>query len=315
MHLEGVAKGQGIRIEASSASFADADVPLPDLLIMPVRSLATQVPAFEILELPFLYPSTAALHSRLDGVLGQSLREAARKSGWEVVAYWDEGMHIISGIKRYDRVRNLRAREFLITRPDPVAEKQFKYWRAYARRIHPEDKDAVLRECLIASRAATLQEVVREQLYRVHLSMSLTNHRYEGWVVVAPADRWAQLGPASRQQLNSALRETTAWQRIDAREREAAALAELKRRGMTIYEVDAEERETFRAALPDWAELLSDDLDPEQKRALIELASSGAAAVSSAGSRSSTSSDPPRDPAPGAEQRQGSEDHGREHPE
>jgi C4-dicarboxylate-binding protein DctP len=269
---------------------------------MPVRSLANRVAELEILELPFFYPSMSAVHDVLDGELGGFLIGEAREHGWEILAYWDEGLHILSGLKRYDRVRNLKAREFLITRPDPVAEKQFRYWKATAERIDPQDREAMLRECLVAGRAATLQEVVREQLYQVHLSMSLTNHRYEGWVVVAAAERWVGLDVPTRQRLRAALRETTIWQRNDAHEREVAALAELKRRGMTIYEVDAEEREAFRKALPNYAELLTDELDAQQKRALIELASTGAAAVAGFGAAAPKAG---HDPAPGAEARQG----------
>ncbi|MGB5201727.1 MAG: TRAP transporter substrate-binding protein DctP, partial [Sedimenticolaceae bacterium] len=238
------------------------------------------------------------VHGQLDNRLGKLIAEEAYERNWQIVAHWSEGMHVMSGIRRYDRVGNLRAMEFLITRPDPVAEGQFVYWEAYSRRIRPDDKDAVLRECLIASRAATLQEIVREQLYRVHLTVALTYHRYEGWVVVAPADRWAQLDNETKEKLVAALRETTVWQRNDARQREAAALAELKRRGMTIYEVDAEEREAFRKALPDWADLLSDELDTELKRKLIELASAGAAVVPSPGGPATAETH--HDPVPGA---------------
>lgn len=301
-HLQRTAKNQGLEIALEPADLTGTGKPLPDLLVMPVRSLATQVPALQILELPFFYPSLEVVHDRLDSTLGQSLADEALKGGWKMLAYWDEGMHIFSGLKRYDRARNLKAREFLITRPDPVAEKQLQYWKADARRVDPDDRDAVLRECLIASRAATVQGVVREQLYRVHLSMSLTNHRYEGWVVVAPAERWAQVNTATKQKLRAALRETTAWQRKDAQQREAAALAELKRRGMIIHEVDAEEREAFRKALPDWAKLLSDEMDAEQKRKLVELASAGAAVVAGPGGGAAPA-EARRDPAPGTEGR------------
>jgi len=281
--LERVAARKGIVLSVESAPRTGSAENTWDLMILPVRSLAAQVPALQVLELPFFYPSLAAVRSKLDGALGERLGAEASKRGWKIAAFWDEGMHILSGLKRYDRVRNLKAREFLITRPDPVAERQFRYWKADARRVDPEDREAVLRECLIASRSTTLQEVMREQLYRVHLTMSLTNHRYEGWVVIAPLERWNQLDAATQRELEEdALRETTAWQRRDAEARDAAAVAELKRLGMTIQEVDEAEREAFRAALPDWPDLLSDDLSEQQKRELIGLASVGTAAASAA---------------------------------
>ena len=213
---------------------------------------------------------------------------------------------MFSGLKRYDRARNLRIREFLITRSDPVAEKQFRYWKAYARRIDPQDRETVLRECLIASRAATLQKIVREELFRVHLTISLSNHRYEGWVVVAPRERWTGLDGQTRQKLQAALDRTTIWQRADARQREAAALAELQRKGMTIYEVDAAERDAFRQPLPDLAELLPDTLAAKTRKELVRLASAGAAAVVGPAT-GSAAVDARRDPAPGADARQGNQ--------
>lgn len=299
--LERAVSQKGIRLAIEPAPLTGSPEQTWDLMIMPVRSLATQVPALEILELPFFYPSLAAVHANLDGALGERLTAEAGDRGWRIVTFWDEGMHIISGLKRFDRVRNLKAREFLITRPDPVAERQFQYWKADARRIRPENRQAVLRECLIANRAATLQEVMREQLYRVHLTMSITNHRYEGWLVIAPLARWNELGPQTQRELEATLAEISAWQRHDIAQREAAALAELRRHGMTIHEVDAAERQAFRVVLPDWAELLSDELSAQQKRELVDLASVGTAAfVATAGSAG---------PHPGDDTPPGTQDH------
>jgi TRAP-type C4-dicarboxylate transport system substrate-binding protein len=124
--------------------------------------------------------------------------------------------------------------------------------------------------------------------------------------VVAPGERWTALDGQTRQRLQAALDRTTAWQRSDAQQREAAALAELQRMGMTIYEVDEAERAAFRQPLPDLAGLLPDTLDAETRKELVRLASVGAAAV--AGTAGGAAAAPPRgDPAPGADARQGDE--------
>ena len=296
----------GVEVVAEPASATESPGSLPDLFLMPVRSLATQVPGLEVLELPFLYASLEAVHEAVDGALGRALEARASARGWEILAYWDEGMHVFSGLKRYDRVRNLRIREFLLTRPDPVAERQFMHWRAYPRRINPRDREAVLRECLIANRAATLQELVREELFRVHLAVSLSRHRYEGWVVVSPRDEWAEMEEQARRGLRAALRETTAWQREEARRREAAALVRLQQEGMNIFEVDDAERRAFRQSLPDAQELLSGALDTRARAELVALASAGAAGV--VGPRGSrAAAEVPKDPAPCPEDGQGYE--------
>ena len=128
--------------------------------------------------------------------------------------------------------------------------------------------------------------------------MSLSNHRYEGWVVVAPTERWTQLDNTAKKQLASVIQLTTAWQRHDRQQRENAALDKLKKSGMTLHEVDSEERDAFRKMLPEWMELLPDSLDVQQKRKLLGLA--GAATV--VGPLSGTANTR-RNPAPATEAR------------
>lgn len=275
--LERRAAGAGIPLTVEPAPPTSAQEATFDILVLPVRSLAGRVPSLQVLELPFLFPSLAGVRAAVDGTLGEQLAADAFARGWKILAFWDEGMHILSGLKRYDRVRSLKAREFLVTRPDPIAERQFQYWKADVRRITPESREAVLRECLIASRATTLHTVMLEQLYRVHLAMSLSNHRYEGWLVIAPRDRWSQVSPKIQYAITGLLSELTQWQRRDIDRREAENIGELKRAGMDVYEVDSAEREAFRSALPEWGSFVSDDLSRADALRLVEMALSGAA--------------------------------------
>ena len=150
---------------------------------------------------------------------------------------------------------------------------------------------------------ATAQPECHYALRRDPLMGFLIVVREDG-VVVAPGERWAGLDGQTMQKLRAALDRTTAWQRADARQREAAALAELQRMGMTIYEVDEAEREAFRQPLPDLAGLLPDTLDAKTRKELVRLASAGAAAVT--GTVGGAAAAQPRDDtAPGADARQG----------
>lgn len=288
---------RGIELSATSAPLTTTADRQPDLLLMPLRSLASRVAAFEVLELPFFYPSLGAVHANIDGALGKHLGEAAAAAGLHLAAVWDDGMHRIAGLKRFGWVRNLKAREFLFTRDDPVAERAFTAWRADVRRIDARDRETVLRECLIANRATTPAEAVHEQLYRVHLSLSATEHRYEGWVVVSPLERWNGLPQATRDALQQSLMAIHDWQRNDAQSGTRQALDTLLGQGMIVYELDEAERAAFVNALPGWQALLSDTLSTAQKNALIDLASAGTAAFV-AGSGASTPGD---HPPPGTE--------------
>lgn len=255
--LQNAAEAEGLHLDLEASASGPLRHP-PDLVIMPVRSLAARVPALEVLELPFLYSDLEAVHQALDGVLGVRLRRAARAEGWEILAFWDEGMHVMSGLRRYDRAVNLTGMEFLITRPDPVAARQFLAWKATPRTIRPASRDAVLRECLIASRAATLQELQREGLQRVHMTVALTRHRYEGWLVLSPSERWSRLSDEQRAAMGKILPTVTRSQRAEAARRERAALAALRDAGMLVYDLNDDQRQAFEQRLPNPAALLSE---------------------------------------------------------
>jgi TRAP-type C4-dicarboxylate transport system substrate-binding protein len=245
--------------------------PAPDLIVMPLRSLAGQLPALEILELPFFFVDLDAVHQAVDGELGLALRDIARRQQWEVLAFWDEGLHVMSGLRRYDRVVNLTGMEFLLTRADPMAERQFLAWRATPRIIRQADQETVLRECLIASRAATLQEIKREELERVHMTLSLTRHRYEGWLLLSPANTWADLPNSIREKITKILPQVNQAQRALAARREAEALKSLRNIGFVVHELDANARQAFIDRLPSWARLLPEEIDIQTREHLLTL--------------------------------------------
>lgn len=268
----------GLRVQlelAAKPGEQKTNAAAPDLLVMPLRSLAKKVPALEILELPFFYSDIDAVHQAIDTGLGKLLRERARQQGWELLAFWDEGMHALSGNRRYDRAINLTGMEFILLRPDPVAEKQFKAFDAWTRSSRPQTREQLLRECMIGSRSASLQQLWFERLDRVHLDVSLTAHRYESWVVIAPVSSWNKHTEKNKAALIKALTTTTDWQREDAEQREREALQQLEAAGMQVRTLTAEQRAGFSQRLPAWEALLSDNLDASLKQKLIAAATRG----------------------------------------
>jgi len=292
-HLAEVAANNGLSVKLKLAAslgehgFSAASAELssehaPDLIVMPLRSLATQAPALEVLELPFFFSGIASVHQAFDGELGGLLREQTRKQGWELLALWDEGMHMLSGNRRYDRTINLTGMEFILLRPDPVAEKQFRAFDAWTRSAQPQTREQLLRECMIGSRSASLQQLWHERLDRVHLALSLTAHRYEGWVVVAPVTNWNKHSEKDQAALLKALTAMTAWQRAEALRREREALQKLETSGMQIHSLTVEQRAGFLKRLPTWETLLSDKLAPTLRQKLVAAATTGATRQASA---------------------------------
>ncbi|VAW66438.1 hypothetical protein MNBD_GAMMA11-3461 [hydrothermal vent metagenome] len=249
-----------------------AKKPNSDLVMMSLHDLAERVQALQVLELPFFYSGLTDIHQKMDAELGEQLRSIALKNGWVILEWWDEGMQAMSGNRRYDRRINLSGMEFILLRDDSMAQKQYKALNAWSRRVYPQSSQQLLHECVVGSRSATVARVWSERLDRVHLSLSLNKHRYEGHVLLAPLSRWQVLPETMRTQLKKTAQSLRGWQRNEALKHEQAALESLRKSGMDVYELSPEERRDFVQSLPPWRELLPASLSLEEKASLLSLA-------------------------------------------
>ena len=67
--------------------------------------------------------------------------------------------------------------------------------------------------------------------------LTLTNHMYTPQAVIVSKKFWDKLSPVEQKILRDAAQETALYQRKVARDEAAKVLAELKKRGMTVYEL------------------------------------------------------------------------------
>ena len=257
-------------------SHDQADPADPRLHVFSLNDLAREVPELAVAQLPFFYPDLEAVHRALDGALGERLRKAALEQGWTILAFWDEGMQVMSGNLAYTEHRALQGREFLLLRDDPIAEIELRALDVWSRRARPDSLGELHKECVVASRSATLQQIEREQLERVHLDLTLSYHRYEGWIVAMRNQARESLADEQRSALEERLDGMLAWQREQAAETEASALRRLAQRAMTAHPLAAETWRTYRDMQPPREEFLSASLTLESRRDLVVLAAAAA---------------------------------------
>jgi len=259
------------------------------LLVLPIHEFAQHVPAASVLELPFFYGDLSALHRAIDGRLGAELRAAAQSSGWELLAIWDEGMELLSGNIPYLQPQVLSGKEFVVLREDPIAEKSLLALDIWTRRASPASVAELQTECVVSGRSITAQQIVREQLARVHLDVTLSRHRYAGWVVAVRTEAWERQSPRFRSSVTEALKEMLAWQRARALGEENQALALLRRDGMTTYPLPPESWKRFREMQPAWESFLPAVVPYDQRRELVDVATTSSTPIAQSRDSSPTS--------------------------
>lgn len=276
-HLSEFGAGRAPALTLPDPSTSKGDTgEAPTLQIRSLHDLAREVPELSVLQLPFFFPDLAAVHRALDGELGAALREAAKARGWEILAFWDEGLHVMSGNLAYTHPRALQGMEFVLLRDDPIAEIELRALDVWSRRARPASLVQLHKECVVNSRSATLQQIRSEQLARVHLDLTLSRHRYEGWVVAMRSEAWGALAQEERASLAERLAGMRDWQRERASQEEAAALNDLIAEGMTAHPLPAQTWAGYRAMQPDWVRFLPDALPPESRVRLLALAAAAA---------------------------------------
>jgi tripartite ATP-independent transporter DctP family solute receptor len=91
--------------------------------------------------------------------------------------------------------------------------------------------------------------ILSSKFYEVQKYLSITNHVYSPWILLASKKWWDQLSKDEQKVLLDAARASRDFERKDTREEAARALTDLKGKGMQINEISAAESTRMRDKL------------------------------------------------------------------
>ncbi len=210
--------------------------------------LGRAAPVAEITGLPYLFASPAQAHRALDGALGDLVRRELAAKGIHAVpgACFENGFRQISTrtrpIRTVEDLAGLRLRtpagrlfvdffEFLGARPTPI-----NLNRLY---------DA-LKGGLVEAQENPLVMVEVNRLWEVQRYLSITDHMWSGFNLVASLARWRTLPGGVRAAVERVAPRFAAAQRRETDAENTALRRRLAERGMAVNEADTA---GFRARL------------------------------------------------------------------
>jgi C4-dicarboxylate-binding protein DctP len=275
--------GPRVKMQPLNA-FSGLDMPKSGIVLAPLAQWNHDVPALDVVRLPFFYADLQTVHRAVDGELGIRLARASQTAGWKLLAIWDAGMTAFSGNQRYNRLPNLAGMQFALREHDPVQETELRALDVWSRVVGERDMQRMAQACLVNSRSTTPAQMWREQLQRVHLDLTLTQDRYDGYLLAIPVAIWDALPAVERDSLTGRLGSVTRWERRHAAAEQRQALAELIKAGMTIHRLDAGQRQAFAKRMPPWQQFLA-KLGSSTADELVAVAGTAAAAGGRGGGR------------------------------
>jgi len=197
------------------------------------------VPSTEMPGLPFTFRNSADVFAALDGELGDYIRaETLAKGLYAFRRGLDNGFHHLTtrtkpirtvadlvGMKIRTPVQTMTVDFFATLGAKPM---QFTLSQLYE----------VLQTHTVDGQTDPLGLVVLLKLYEVQTYLSLTNHWWSGFTLVANAEAWKALPPGLQAVIEKHAETAALAQRQDIDQLNAGALGTLRAKGMIVNEAD-----------------------------------------------------------------------------
>jgi tripartite ATP-independent transporter DctP family solute receptor len=210
--------------------------------------LGTVVPAAEVQQVPFAFRSARHAHQAMDGALGAYLRqEMAAKGivGFSVGAF-DNGMRQIGGTKHpVSRPADLVGVRMRVPAGQMVAD-TFRALGAEPITINSNGIYDALKTGRVDAQENPLALLELFKLYEVVTYVSMTNHMWSGFNLLAHKATWTRLPDDIKAVIERNVTKHVRLQRRDQESMNAALRVTLARRGLAFNDVDSA---PFRAQL------------------------------------------------------------------
>jgi tripartite ATP-independent transporter DctP family solute receptor len=196
----------------------------------------------------------------VDGEFGKSLHAKLEDKGIVGLAYWELGFRDITNsqrpITKVDDIKGLKLRVI----PNAINVDWVTALGANPTPMPFPEVYAALEQKAIDGQENPVTVIASNKFYEVQKNLVLTHHQYNPQSAIISKKVWDTLTPEQQTILREAANEAAVYERGIAREKATAALEELKKSGMEVTELPAEElakmRETLKPVIAKHAELV-----------------------------------------------------------
>lgn len=227
---------------------------------------------FEVFDLPYILPSKAALRKVTEGDLGKRLFKKLESKGIVGLGYWDNGFKVMSANKPLRTPEDFRGLKMRI-QSSKVLEAQMRALGAIPQVMAFSEVYQALQTGVVDGSENTPSNMYTQKHHEVQKFITLSDHGYIGYAVIANKKFWDGLPGDVRGQLEKAMAEATAYANQISQTENDEALAEIKKSGRSeLIELTPEQKAAWRKALePLYADMASrvgkDTIDEFQKAA------------------------------------------------
>jgi len=207
------------------------------------------VKEFEAFDLPYIFPSKAALYAVTEGPIGRGLLKKLEPKGITGLAYWDNGFKVMSANRPLLAPSDFRGLRMRI-QASKVLDVQMRVLGAQPLALAFSETTPALRDGVVEGTENTPSNMFTQRMHESQKHLTVSNHGYLGYAVIVNKKFWDGLPADIRGQLEQAMRDATTFEKAIAQRDNDLALEAIRKAGKTtIYNLTPAEQAQWRQAL------------------------------------------------------------------
>jgi len=203
--------------------------------------LGSHVKEMAIYDFPFLFANSQEVDAVVDGPFGQGLHKKLEEKGIVGLGYWELGFrNITNGVRPINKVEDIAGLKLRVI-PNPINLDWVKALGANPVPLAWPEVYTALEQKAIDGQENPVTVIQANKLNEVQKHLALTNHVYNPQSMIISKKVWDTFSADEKKAFQDAANEAIAHQRKVSREQTATALDALKKAGMQVTELPAEE--------------------------------------------------------------------------
>ncbi|MFL6717245.1 MAG: TRAP transporter substrate-binding protein [Burkholderiaceae bacterium] len=207
------------------------------------------VKEFEAFDIPYIFPTRDVLHRVTEGPVGKSLMKKLEPKGIVGLAYWDNGFKDMTGNKPLLHPDDFKGMKMRI-QSSKVLDAEMRALSANPQVMAFSEVYQALQTGVVDGTENTPSNIYTQKMHEVQSDMTVSNHGYIGYAVVANKKFWDGLPADIRTQLEGAMKDATKYTNAISEQENAQALEAIRKSGKTnVHVLTAAEKAEWRKAL------------------------------------------------------------------
>ena len=204
---------------------------------------------FQVFDLPYMFDNMEEAHKVTQGPIGKGMLKKLDAKGIAGLAFWDNALKEITANKPLRTPADFKGLKMRIT-PSKVIDAQMRALGANPQVIAFSELYTALQTGTVDGQENPTSNITTQKFFEVQKYMTMTDHSFHNYTLVANKKFWDGLPPDIRKTLDGVVRDTTAYFNGMAQKENDDALAAIKANGkMQVITLTPQEKNGLKKAL------------------------------------------------------------------